>query len=124
MSVETFTKQSREQFTIWGSILDVQETSETVTLGSSTVTVTDKDGKDAGEVVDQSSKIVDTDPDGTAGETNNMLGIKVRNGEAAKSPYWITFLMVTSASNTWEVDVKMKVKETPSFPAVSTTTTT
>jgi len=122
MSVETFTKQSREQFTIWGSILDVQESEETIVQVSSTVTATDKEGKDAGEILNQSSIELGNDPDGTA--TDNMLGIKVRDGVEAKSPYWITFLMVTTANNRWEVDVKMKVKESPSFPAVSTTTTT
>lgn len=122
MAIESFTKQSWEEFPIWGSILNVQEDSETVVLGTSTVTVTDKDGKDAGEVLDQSSKTLATDPDSSLAD--NMLGIKVRRGTKTKSPYWITFRMVTSSGNHWEVDTKMKVKDTPAFPAVSTTTTT
>lgn len=122
MATESFGKQSWEEFPIWGSILNVQEDSETVVLGTSTVTVTDKDGKDAGEVLDQTSKTLATDPDSSL--TDNMLGIKVRRGTKAKSPYWITFRMVTSSGNKWEVDTKMKVKDTPAFPAVSTTTTT
>jgi hypothetical protein len=120
--MDQFEKQSREIFPIWGSILNVQETTEVVTLAGSTVTAMDKDGKDAGEVIDQSSIILADDPDGSY--SDNMLGIKVRDGEESKSPYYITFLMATDNGNKWEVDVKMKVKNTPTVTAVSTTTTT
>lgn len=122
MATESFTKQSWEKFPIWGSIKDVQEDDEKVVLAQSTVTVTDKDGKDAGEVLDQSSKVLGDDPDTSL--TENMLGIKVREGTKTKSPYWITFKMVTTSGNQWEVDTKMKVKDVPAFVAVSTTTTT
>lgn len=120
--MDEFEKQSREIFPIYGSILNVQEESETVVLGTSTITAMDKDGKDAGEVIDQSSKILASDPDGSY--TDNLLGVKVRDGSQAKSPYYITFLMFTSNGNKFEVDVKMKIKEYPSVTPVSTTTTT
>lgn len=120
--MDEFEKQSREVFPIYGSIINVQESTETVDLASSVVTAMDKDGKDAGEVVSQATKVLADDPDGSY--TDNMLGIKVQNGEQSKSPYYITFLMLTSAANKYEVDVKMKIKEYPSVTPVSTTTTT
>jgi hypothetical protein len=120
--MEQFEKQSREIFPIWGSILNVQDPDETIILATSTVTATDKDGKDAGEILNQSTKILNDDPDGSYND--NLLGIKVRGGSSEFSPYYITFLMWTSASNRWEVDVKMKVKDLPTVVAVSTTTTT
>jgi len=120
--MDNFEKQSREVYPIYGSIINVQESDETVVLGSSTVTAMDKDGKDAGEVLNQAAKTLGDDPSGSY--SDNMLGIKVRNGEQTKSPYYITFLMVTSAANKYEVDVKMKIKEYPSVVPISTTTTT
>ncbi len=120
--MDEFEKQSREVFPIYGSIINVQEADETVVLNSSTVVAMDKDGKDAGEILNQATKTLGDDPDASYSE--NMVGIKVQNGSQAKSPYYITFLMVTSAANKYEVDVKMKVKEVPSVTPVSTTTTT
>lgn len=120
--MDEFEKQSRESFPIYGSIINVQEATETVDLASSTVIAMDKDGKDAGEVINQSTKALANDPDGSY--SDNMLGIKVRDGSQSRSPYYITFIMVTSAANKYEVDVKMKIKEYPSVTPVSTTTTT
>lgn len=120
--MDEFEKQSREVFPIYGSIINVQDADETVVLVSSTVTATDKDGKDAGEVISQATKVLSDDPDGSY--TDNMLGIKVQGGSKDYSPYYITFLMTTSAANRYEVDVKMKVKDLPTVVAVSTTTTT
>ena len=123
MAIEKFEKQSWEKFPIWGSILNVQDASETVVLATSKVIAMDKDGREMDEVVlDQSSKVLGDDPDGSY--TDNMLGIKVRAGSKLESPYYITFKMITTAGNQWEVDVKMVVKDIPTVIRTSTTTTT
>lgn len=123
MAIEKFEKQSWEKFPIWGSILNVQDASETIVLGSSFVIAMDKDGREMDEVVlDQSTMVLGNDPDGSY--TDNMLGIKVQKGSKLESPYYITFKMITNAGNQWEVDVKMVVKDIPTVIRTSTTTTT
>jgi len=110
MALESFIKQPSEEFPVWGSILDVQEASETVVLAASTVVAIDKDGNDVtSSVLDSATKALGSDPDGSY--TDNMLGVKVQNGTEEASPYKITFEMHTSAGNIWEKDVRMKIKE-------------
>jgi len=122
MAIEKFDKQSWEKFPIWGSILNVQDSTETITLGSSSVIAMDKNGKESHEVMDLTTLQLGSDPDGSY--TDNMLGVKVQNGTKERSPYYLTFKMVTSAGNQWEVDVKMNVKDIPTVVRTSTTTTT
>jgi hypothetical protein len=125
MSVESFEKQTWEIWTAWGSIIDVQEATETVVLNTSSVKAMDKEGNDVSSTfLDQSTLALGDDPDGSY--ENNLLGIKCRGGDISKSPYHITFYMVTSLANQYEVDVKVKVKVIPTtpFPVTTTTTTT
>lgn len=108
--MEEFEKQSWEKFPIYGSILNVQDPTETVVLATSTVAAVDNAGADVSTtVLDSATKVLGTDPDGSY--SDNMLGIKVQAGEEDKSKYKITFKMITSLGNQYEVDVKMKVKE-------------
>jgi hypothetical protein len=108
---------------VYGSILDVQEATETVDLNASDVLAMDKDGKDAqGVIIDRSSKALYDDPDGAY--TDNMLGVQCLNGDPTKSPFFISFRMETNLGNKYEVDVKMKVKHIPTSPSPITTTTT
>jgi hypothetical protein len=123
MSIESFEKQTWEEWPVYGSILNVQNETETVVLGSSSVSAMDKDGNNVSSTfLDQGSKALGDDPDGAY--TDNMLGMKCRDGEISKSPYYITFYMVTSEGNKYEVDVKVKIKRIPSTPIPVTTTTT
>mgnify|MGYP001814064808 CR=1 FL=1 len=124
MAIPTEEKQPWESWFIWGSILNVQDATETVQTGSSQILAMDKDGKDAqGEIVDVTTITIGSDPTGTYAD--NMLGVRLQGGDPAKSPYHVTFKMGTSLGNKYECEMKIKVKELPTSPlAISTTTTT
>ena len=123
MSIEEFEKQSWEKWPVWGSIINVQEATEKVVLGSSSVFAMDKDGNNVSSTfLDQSTKVLGDDPDGDY--TDNMLGMKCQNGDLSASPYYITFYLVTDQANQYEVDVKVKIKRIPTTPIPITTTTT
>jgi hypothetical protein len=103
MALESFTKQPYEEFMIAGDFTQVLESTETIVVGTSTVTATDKStGEDtSATVLDASTKEVD----GTQLRCRCRAGL---TGEQHK----ITFRAVTSEENKWEIDVIMKVKET------------
>jgi len=124
MAIPTETKQPWESWVIWGSIINVQEATETVTLVGSTVLAMDKDGKDAqGVIVDLSTMTLGSDPTGSY--SDNMLGVRLQGGDPDKSPYMVTFKMKTTLDNKYESEMKITVKELPTTPIpVSTTTTT
>jgi len=109
-SVETFTKQSYEQFYIAADLVDVLEDDEAIDLDTTTVTAVDKDNEDAtSDVLQPATKALADSPDGG---TNNMVKIRVQAGDEDLSKYKITFRMPTDLNNKWEVDVGMKIKET------------
>lgn len=124
MAIPTETKQPWESWFIWGSIINVQEATETVTLVGSTVLAMDKDGRDAqGVIVDLSTMVLGDDPTGVY--TDNLLGVRLQGGDPDKSPYMVTFKMNTSLANKYESEMKITVKELPTTPIpISTTTTT
>jgi len=124
MAIPTETKQPWESWFIWGSIINVQEATETVVLAGSTVLAMDKDGKDAqGVIVDLSTMVLGDDPTGVY--TDNLLGVRLQGGDPEKSPYMVTFKMNTSLANKYESEMKITVKELPTTPIpISTTTTT
>jgi len=124
MAIPTETKQPWESWFIWGSILNVQESTESITLVGSTVLAMDKDGKDAqGVIVDLSTMTLGSDP--TSSYSDNMLGVRLQGGDPDKSPYMVTFKMNTTLANKYESEMKITVKELPTTPIpVSTTTTT
>jgi hypothetical protein len=123
MAIPNETKQPWESWFIWGSIINVQEATETVVAGSSQVLAMDKDGKDAaGIIIDPSTKTVGDDPTGSY--SSNMLGVRLQGGEASKSPYHVTFKMYTSLDNKYEAEMKITVKELPTTPVPMSTTTT
>ena len=102
MTVGYFTKQNRETFFISADFEDVLEDGETIVVGNSSVVAEDVNG----EVV--------TDDVLTAGSiavSGYTLKIKVKEGSEALSPYKITFVAVTSLTNTWEKDVEMEIIE-------------
>ena len=102
-----FFKQPYESMVPYGGFTNVMEDGETITLGSSTVTAMDVSEDDAsGDILSGSPAIYDDD-DGNP----FRLGIRVVAGEEAKSPYKITFKILTSLNNKWEVDCFLNVEE-------------
>lgn len=100
--METIRKQAYEEFTIAGDFVDQAESGETAILAGSEVFAVDKDGVDVkATLLDQATKAVD----------GTQLRIKLRAGAEDKSPYKITFKIVTSAANKWEIDVSCRLKE-------------
>lgn len=123
MAIPTETKQPWESWFIWGSILNVQEATEVITLAGSSVLAMDKDGKDAqGVIIDMSTVVLGDDPNGSY--TDNMLGVRLQGGVVNKSPYMVTFKMNTDLSNKYESEMKITVKELPTTPTPMSTTTT
>jgi hypothetical protein len=100
--VKNFFKQPYESMVPYGSFEDQLETGETITAGSSVVEAVDKNGDDA------SSDILSGAP--YVADVYKWCQ-RVIAGEASKSPYLITFKIITSLNNKWEVDCKMKVGE-------------
>jgi len=101
MPTESFIKQPSETFTIAGDYVNVLETAETITLGSSSVTSTDVNGDPAPGVLS-----------GIPSVATSRLKQKIQGGTEELSPYKITFLAVTSLANAFEIDVFMEIVET------------
>lgn len=104
MAIESFAKQSWEEFVVAGSIEDVVASGELIDLSPSLVIAEDKEGVDVSTtVLDQLTKTKD--------DTLHYLKIRCKAGAEASSPYKITFRVDTDQGNRYEIDVKMKVKE-------------
>ena len=99
MALAIFTKQSYEDFPISADFSKDMATGET--LISQTITAIDNAGDDA------TASILSTPTND--GATQAL--IRVFAGTEALSPYKVTFRVVTSIGNKWELDIKMKVKE-------------
>ena len=107
--IDTLTKQAYESFLIEGSIYHVQSENEEVDIDNSEVIVTDCDGTDvSATLLDLPTKTYGNDP---KGGVHNTLKIRRRGGEAAYSPYLITFRIQTTLENKWEIDRILTVKE-------------
>ena len=107
--MDMFTKQSYEEFYVAGDFSedkdgnDLLASGETIVLGSSVVAAEDEDGTDVSSIVlDQLTKTV----------SGSQLKILCKAGAAASSPYKITFRIVTSLGNKYEIDVRMVIEET------------
>lgn len=104
MSNHALSKQPGEKFYIEMDFSKNFTSGETVNIGSSSVTVIDKDG------VDKSTDIIDA---GTlaASSTNNGLIARIKGGLVTAEPYKITFVLTTSAGNVWEDDISLGIRE-------------
>jgi len=102
-----FFKQPYESMVAYGGFSNVMESGETITLVSSTATALDVNGSDASSDILQGNPAIYNDDDGNPWR----LGIRVVAGEASKSPYKITFKILTSLANKWEVDCYVNVEE-------------
>ena len=110
MALESFEKQPYEEITIAGDFESVMASTEALVLATSTVTATDKNGSDVSStVLDQSTKAIGDSPDGG---TSNALKMRCRAGSESLSPYKLSYRGVTSTGDKWEIDIRMKIKET------------
>ena len=101
--MHVFSKQPSEEFLIEGDFSKDIGSGETIVLGTSTVVAEDKTGTADSSVLDQSAKAISSSLKG--------LVIRVKAGAEDKSPYKITFVIITSLNNKWELDVVMGVSE-------------
>lgn len=104
-TIEKFTKQSYEEFTIAADFSNNMDPNEIIV--SESVSAIDTAGTDVSDIIlDQST----VDNDGA-----HQVHVLVRAGEetAGISPYKITFYCETDnvPEHKWELDVKMIVKE-------------
>jgi len=107
MAVESFTKQNWEEWVIAGSIEDVVDTGETIDLASSDIkawSYSDLATEVTSDVIEIATKAKD--------DVLHYLKVRVKGGTTTLTPYKITFYIVTSLANKYEIDVKMKIKET------------
>ncbi len=117
-------KQGSESYLLGADFSQVLESGEYVLIGTSTVTAVDKNGADVtSTVLDNNDMAVQTaDADdldsGVTPVTNGMLVTRIQNGSESLSKYMITYLAKTSNGNTYEKDVKMRIKEVEN-PVVS-----
>lgn len=100
--MDTLTKQIWEEFIIAGDFIDQAGTGEQAVLIGSEVLAEDKDGANVETtLLDQTTKAVD----------GTQLQIKLRAGTEGASPYKVTWRILTSLGNRWEIDAKIKIKE-------------
>ena len=97
-----FEKQPYEEFVIAGDFTTVLAAAESITLATSVVTAVDKNGDDA--TVD----VLEADSESVVG---HQFRARCKGGTEELSPYQITFKIVTSLSNKWEIDVIMNIEE-------------
>ena len=100
MAVERFEKQPSEKFAIYGDFSENMADGETLNTGTCTA-------------VDNAGEDVSTDvlAAGSFQYSNQVAQVTVQNGEVSGSPYKITWKMTTSDGWQWELDVKMKIKD-------------
>jgi len=113
-SIESFQKQNYEQWFISADLMTTDgallEEGENIDLENTTITAIDKDGEDAtSDVLQIATKALTDSPDGG---TNNAVKVRVQAGVEDLSSYKITFRIPTDRDNRFEIDLKMKLKET------------
>jgi len=116
MGLTATEKQGFESYFIHGDFSEVMETGETIDVGNSTVTVLDAGEYDISTnpptEITAPEDATDTVTDqGTIAADGMKLKVRIRGGDEAGSPYHITFRIVTSIGNKWEVDGQIKIKE-------------
>ncbi len=108
-AMEDFEKYSYEEFTICAQFHRNIELTDSIVLGSSSVSAVDSDGTDATGIVLTvgTFAVIDSKVVGT----NNALTVWVKAGVIAESAYTIIFKVVTTDGNKFRKVVKMKIKE-------------
>lgn len=100
MALQNFSKEIYDEFVIEGNFQGAMGDSESIVAESSAIIAEDKDGTDVTSIV------LDTT---TATVDGQSLKVRCRGGSVEGSPYKISFKIVTSLSNKFEVDVVMEV---------------
>ena len=98
--MESFNKQSYEEFVIAGDFVNVLAVGETLVLADCDVKAYDKLDADVTSSILENKAV-----------SGSQLQITVKAGSNSSSPYTLTFYAETSDGNKWELDVRMKVKE-------------
>ena len=102
MALEGITKQGWESFPVAGDFTKVAEVGELAVLVGSSVLAEDKDGNNVATIVtDQTSLAV----------SGTQLRVQIKAGTEAASPYKITFRILTSLNNKYEIDFDLAIKE-------------
>jgi len=110
-------KQPSESYLLGADFSQVLTVGEYILVGTSTVTAVDNADEDAtDDVLDNNDMVVDTAdaddlPSATTPITDGMLVTRIMAGTEALSKYKLTFLAQTSNGNTYEKDVKMRIKD-------------
>ncbi len=99
LSVPETEKQPWESFVIAGEFTNNMTASETITLGSSSVTIVDANGEDKTADMISSPQVI----------SRTKLAARLSGGTADLSPYKVTFKILTSDLNKWEKDVQIRV---------------
>jgi len=98
--MDSFIIQPTEKFFIQVTF-EALDDAETITLGSSSAGVTDASGNDVPGMIDSGTlAVVD----------NNKLKVRVIGGTDGQD-YKLTLKAVTDAGNTFEKDIKIRVRE-------------
>ncbi len=105
MALDSFEKQSFEEFVISASFENDLDDGEEIDLVASSVSAVNSAGEDASSDVLNVSTL---SLDGT-----DKLKVQVKGGDEENTPYKITFKAITNATvpNKWELDILMKIKE-------------
>ena len=98
--MDAFKKQPYETFVVGADFSKVLKNDETIT--DTNATALDKNGAVASESVIDNSSI---------SEADGIMSVRVQAGEESLSPYKLTFRIISSAANKYELDVKMYVRE-------------
>jgi len=93
-TLSCFVKQINETFLVYGDFSNVLGNTETIVLGSSSVSAVDNAGSDATATILTAASLA---------VSSDSLTVPCKAGTAALSPYKITFTAVTSLGNTYIV---------------------
>lgn len=106
MALKQTVKQPYEKYWVYADFEGVMVEEETI--ASFAGTAVDAEGVDAtATLIETGSVQVGT----TDGDTQKVY-LRIQAGVQASSPYKFTIRIITSIGNKWEVDGKVKVKET------------
>lgn len=97
-----FKKQPYEYFPVSGDFRRVMPEAEGDTISSQVVSAVDSSGADATATILENASI------GT-GEDYQKVFVYLKDGTSAGSPYTVTFKIVTTAGNKWQIDEQLVV---------------
>ena len=103
MALEKTTKQGYDSFLLTANFSANMRTGDTMILGNTVMTATDKEGDDA------TSAILTV---GDKAISGTRLQVRIKAGTEALSPFVVRFLTgITTLGDQWEKDVQVRIKE-------------